>query len=105
MLEPWFLKSRTGQRKAEIHTLAGAYVLDAVTDVERDVFGDHLDDCPTCAQEVSEFLATAARLGSALAVIPHETLHARVFTEVAGTRQRSSSIAKVLSFRRSATYR
>jgi hypothetical protein len=76
---------------AEIHTLTGAYVLDAVTDVERDVFAGHLGGCPTCAQEVLELQATAARLGSALAVTPHETLRTKVFAEIAVTRQLAPS--------------
>lgn len=77
---------------AEIHMLTGAYALDAVTDAERDEFAGHLGGCPTCAQEVRELQATAARLGSALAVTPHETLRAKVFAEIAVTRQLPPSI-------------
>lgn len=104
VFESWHPKSGAGQRKADNHTLSGAYVLDAVTDAERAVFAEHRDDCPTCDRDASEFHATAAQLGSALAVIPHDTLRAKVFTEITGTRQRSPSImdfiVRTLSLRR-----
>jgi anti-sigma factor RsiW len=53
----------------ELHALTGAYVLDAIDDDEREVFGAHLDTCEPCAREVQELQATAAQLGAAA----HET--------------------------------
>ncbi|MEU8298733.1 anti-sigma factor [Micromonospora sp. NPDC048909] len=47
---------------ADIHTLAGAYALDAVDDLERAAFERHLAGCGTCRQEVAELRETAARL-------------------------------------------
>ncbi|MEC3980383.1 anti-sigma factor [Amycolatopsis sp. H20-H5] len=77
----------------EIHTLTGAYALDAVTDAERAAFHAHLGDCPTCAQEVLELRETAARLGAAVAVIPGDALRDRVLAAVAVTRQQPPSVA------------
>ncbi|WP_370948479.1 anti-sigma factor domain-containing protein [Amycolatopsis sp. cg5] len=72
---------------AEVHTLAGAYALDAVTDLERAAFTRHLAHCPTCAREVAGFRETAARLGTAMSALPSTRLRSRVLTEIAETRQ------------------
>lgn len=48
-----------------IHTLAGAYALDALDDLERVRFEAHLDQCASCTEEVSSFLDTTALLGAA----------------------------------------
>ncbi|MEA5366488.1 anti-sigma factor [Amycolatopsis sp., V23-08] len=72
---------------AEVHTLTGAYVLDAVTDLERADFARHLAECPTCAGEVAEFRETAAKLGAAMTADPGNRLRSRVLTEIATTRQ------------------
>ncbi|WP_327041147.1 anti-sigma factor [Micromonospora ureilytica] len=47
---------------ADVHTLAGAYVLDAVDDVERAAFERHLAECEPCRDEVAELRETVARL-------------------------------------------
>ncbi|MEU5553565.1 anti-sigma factor [Micromonospora sp. NPDC047793] len=47
---------------SDIHTLAGAYALDAVDEVERAGFERHLTACDTCRLEVAELRETAARL-------------------------------------------
>ncbi|MFG1642405.1 anti-sigma factor domain-containing protein [Amycolatopsis sp. NPDC049252] len=72
---------------AELHTLTGAYALDAVSDVERAEFERHLGECPACRQEVEELRATGARLAAAEAVEPPAELRARVLAEVTRTRQ------------------
>lgn len=71
----------------EMHTLAGAFALDAVSDVERAEFARHLEQCESCAQEVAELRATAARLGSAMAEEPPGTLKPRVLSAMHATRQ------------------
>ncbi|HVB45866.1 MAG TPA: anti-sigma factor [Streptosporangiaceae bacterium] len=58
----------------EIHALAGAYVLDAVTDQERGSFAAHLAGCEQCREDVREMRETAARLGAAAAVRPRPEL-------------------------------
>lgn len=52
----------TGPIRADVHALTGAYVLDAVSDVEHAEFERHLTRCETCAQEVAELRETATRL-------------------------------------------
>lgn len=58
----------------DLHTLAGAYVLDAVPAEERARFAEHLADCAACRDEVSELREAAARLGTAQAVRPRPEL-------------------------------
>lgn len=71
----------------DIHTLSGAYALDAVNDIERAQFVRHLDACPACEQEVAELTETASRLAGAVAAAPPARLRGRVLAEIARTRQ------------------
>lgn len=71
----------------DIHALAGAYVLDAVDDVERAAFGRHLAQCETCAAEVDELRETVSRLADDTWSVPPPRLRARVLEQVARTRQ------------------
>ncbi|RSM34531.1 hypothetical protein DMA12_47965 [Amycolatopsis balhimycina DSM 5908] len=70
-----------------MHTLAGAFALDAVSDVERAEFARHLEQCESCSQEVAELRATAARLGAAMAEEPPPGFKDRVMTAMHATRQ------------------
>jgi anti-sigma-K factor RskA len=72
---------------AELHTLTGAYALDAVSDVERAGFERHLGACVACRQEVAELRATGALLGVAETAGPPPELRSLVLAEVARTRQ------------------
>ena len=45
----------------ELHTLTGAYALDALDSAELDRFTHHLHRCPACANEVRGLQETAAR--------------------------------------------
>ncbi|MFD7643975.1 anti-sigma factor domain-containing protein [Kitasatospora sp. NPDC059795] len=72
---------------ADLHTLTGAYAAHALDDAERTAFEGHLAHCPSCAQEVAEFAATLARLGTAEAVAPPPRLKARVMTALPTARQ------------------
>jgi anti-sigma-K factor RskA len=72
---------------AELHTLTGAYALDAVSDVERARFERHLAECAACRQEVAELRATGTWLGVAETVGPPPELKALVLAETARTRQ------------------
>ncbi|GIH80993.1 anti-sigma factor [Planobispora longispora] len=79
---------RTRSGGFDPHTLAGAYVLDAVDDeLERRRFERHLDGCPECAQEVVTLTETAARLGRAVAAEPPPGLRERVMAEIDQVRQ------------------
>ncbi|MFC4588612.1 anti-sigma factor [Sphaerisporangium corydalis] len=70
------------------HTLAGAYVLDAVDDPrERSGFEDHLSRCTECAEETRGLRETASRLGIAMAQEPPPALRDRVMAEIGLVRQ------------------
>lgn len=71
----------------DIHTLTGAYALNALPDDERDAFEEHLEVCDACALETAELLATAARLGGLLNEPAPAGLKASVLDEVDRTRQ------------------
>ncbi|MFI5612908.1 anti-sigma factor domain-containing protein [Amycolatopsis sp. NPDC051903] len=71
----------------DMHTLTGAYALDALSDTERAQFQRHLEQCEACAQEVRELRATAGRLGAAMADEPPAALRERVLAEMRATRQ------------------
>ena len=71
----------------DIHTLAGAYALDAIDDLDRTRFEQHLAGCPACAVEVAELAETVAALTEATAEAPPAGLRAAVLTEVGDTAQ------------------
>jgi anti-sigma factor RsiW len=75
----------------DVHTLTGAYALDALDADERAAFELHLAECADCVREVAELRATATRLGTAVALTPPESLKQRVLLEVGRTRQDSPS--------------
>src|SRR2546429_964602 len=72
---------------ADIHTLVGAYALDAVDDLERARFDRHLAECESCALEVAELRATAGRLAEITELAPPARLKDAVLAQVARTRQ------------------
>ena len=71
----------------DLHTLTGAYALNALTPSESVRFEDHLSDCDSCVQEVRGFTETSARLAAAVAETPPVELRAKVLEEVSRTRQ------------------
>jgi anti-sigma factor RsiW len=74
-------------RRADLHTLAGPYALNALPPGDRARFERHLAACDACAQEVRGLQGTAARLARAAAVPPPTGLRDRVLAEAARTRQ------------------
>jgi anti-sigma-K factor RskA len=71
----------------DVHTLSGAYALDALTPEEAAEFRRHLEGCPSCRDEVLEFRRAAARMGAAEAEAPPEHLRARVLDAAGRTPQ------------------
>ncbi len=71
----------------DVHTLTGAYVLDALSEMERRAFEDHMSGCAACSQEVAELRETTARLGLATAMNPPPQLWNRVRTATTQVRQ------------------
>lgn len=62
----------------DLHTLSGAYAIDALSPAEAEEFEKHLDDCPACRDEVRELQGAAARMGAGEATVPPPSLKARV---------------------------
>jgi hypothetical protein len=71
----------------DLHTLTGAYVLDAVEPAEQARFEHHLRRCKPCGHEVRGLAETATGLAMAVALQPPPQLKERVLTAVAVTRQ------------------
>ncbi len=65
----------------------GAYVLDALDDVERARLERHLRSCEPCTLELIELQETAAALADQVATRPTDRLRGQVLAEVARTRQ------------------
>ncbi|HET9140791.1 anti-sigma factor [Actinophytocola sp.] len=71
----------------DVHALTGAYVLDAVPELERAAFERHLSQCDACTQEVRELRETATRLGRAAAAEPPPWLRSQVLARISEVRQ------------------
>lgn len=71
----------------ELHTLTGAYSLQALPESERREFEQHLAVCEPCAQEVRELTATASKLGLASAGAAPPGMRERVLDRIAHVRQ------------------
>ncbi len=66
----------------DVHSLSGAYALDALDPAERDRFRRHLASCATCRQEVDDLAEVSALLGSAAAEAPPEAMRAATLAAV-----------------------
>lgn len=71
----------------DLHTLTGAYALDALDDDELRGFEEHLFSCEGCTDEVAGLRATSAMLGAAVATTAPESLHRSVMAQIRNTRQ------------------
>jgi Anti-sigma-K factor rskA len=71
----------------DLHALSGSYVLDALSEPERDSFERHLQHCSLCEDEVRGLRETAARLGLAKTLDPPPQLRPRVLAAAYRTRQ------------------
>jgi anti-sigma-K factor RskA len=71
----------------DIHSLTGAHAAGALPDEERRPFEAHLDECPSCRLEVDGLVATAARLGAAVAAPAPPAMRDRVLSEIVMVRQ------------------
>jgi hypothetical protein len=85
---------------ADVHSLLGPYVLDAVDDLERAAFDRHLRECADCRAEVAELRDTAARLADSSWSVPPPRLRENVLAEIAATRQTSPEIPQLVRQRK-----
>lgn len=76
-----------------LHTLAGAYSLDALEQADRAMFERHLTRCEACAQEIRGLRETTAALGSAASTAPPRRLRERVLEAAARSRQYPPAVA------------
>ncbi|MGI9005566.1 MAG: zf-HC2 domain-containing protein, partial [Streptosporangiaceae bacterium] len=72
---------------SDLHALAGAFVLDAVTPGEREQFTEHLAACAQCRADVAELREAAARLGTAEALTPRPELRSAALRAARQTSQ------------------
>ena len=71
----------------DIHALGGAYVLDAVDDLERTAFDRHLAECESCTLEVAELRETVTRLAEGSWSVPPPRMREQVLARAAATPQ------------------
>jgi Anti-sigma-K factor rskA, C-terminal/Anti-sigma-K factor RskA, N-terminal domain len=76
-----------GERQIELHTLVGAYALDAVEDEDRPEFERHLLTCEQCRDDVRGLRETTARLAAATAITPRPELRQSTMQATAVVRQ------------------
>ena len=79
----------------DLHTLVGAYALDALDPQERAEFDQHLASCDTCRTELAELVETAARMGSATETTPPPAMRARVLDAVARIPQERPNVVSL----------
>jgi anti-sigma-K factor RskA len=78
--------------RTDLHTLAGAYALDALGEADRARFERHLGGCPSCTQEVLGLREATSRLADTLASEPPGGMRERVMAAAARTRQNPPAI-------------
>ncbi|WP_426245524.1 anti-sigma factor [Nocardioides sp. LHG3406-4] len=71
---------------SDIHALVGAYAVDAVDDLERARFEEHLAGCADCRAEVDGLRAAAAMLASATPVEPPPEMRTAVLAGISTVR-------------------
>jgi anti-sigma-K factor RskA len=89
----------------DIHTLTGAYAVDALPDDERRAFEDHLAQCEACTQEVTELQATAAHLGAASVAAPPSGMKDAVMARIGDVRQEAPVVTHLADHPRAGTAR
>lgn len=70
----------------DLHSLTGAYAVDALDAEEKRAFQAHLRDCPECTAEVRELVATASLLGHLTPTAPPPALRSAVLAEISQVR-------------------
>ncbi len=68
------------------HALVGAYAVDAVDDLERARFEQHLAECAECRAELDGLRAAAATLPSTTPVVPPPAMRDMVLADIAKVR-------------------
>lgn len=88
-------------RRTDPHTLAGAYALDSLGDIDREKFERHLGVCESCRSEAASLRDAAGRLAETTAAVPPPRLRGQVLAEAARTRQQPPPVRVAERVRRS----
>jgi anti-sigma-K factor RskA len=83
-----------GGSRAGLHTLVGAYVMDAAPEADRVAFERHLAGCDPCREEVRGLREATARLAAAVAVEPRPELRHRTLAAATRLRQLPPPVAE-----------
>lgn len=67
---------------SDIHALSGAYAVDALDDVERELFERHLATCADCRAEVDSLRETSALMAETTAVAPPPALRDKLLADI-----------------------
>jgi anti-sigma-K factor RskA len=81
-------------RRSDLHTLAGAYVMDAVPEQDQAAFERHLAGCEPCRQEVRGLREATAALAAATAVQPPAEFRDAALRAAGQTRQLPPAVAQ-----------
>jgi hypothetical protein len=81
--------------ETDLHTLAGAYAMDAVGDADRARFEQHLAGCAPCREEIRGLREATARLALATAVQPRADLRDTTLRAAARTRQLPPAVSVI----------
>jgi len=84
----------------ELHSLSGAFAIDALSAEDAAQFRTHLETCAVCRQEVRELRDAAARMGEVEALAPPAALKARVLAAADHTAQQPPKVSGLGSRRR-----
>lgn len=71
---------------SDLHKLTGAYAVDALDDIERARFEQHLASCDDCRAEVAELRETSALLADSVAATPPASLRDSVLSGISQIR-------------------
>lgn len=74
------------EHTSDVHKLTGAYAVDALDDLERARFEQHLATCEDCRAEVAELRETAALMSDIVAATPPASLRESVLTGITQVR-------------------
>lgn len=77
---------------SDLHKLTGAYAMDALDDLERARFEQHLAQCEDCRAEVAELRETAALLSETVATTAPAALRESVLAGIAHIRPMAPEI-------------
>ncbi|MGN6132708.1 MAG: RskA family anti-sigma factor, partial [Nocardioidaceae bacterium] len=84
----------------DLHTLSGAYAIDALSPEEAEEFRTHLSACQVCRDEVRELREAAAKMGASEALGPPPALRARVLEAASRQPQQPPRVRSLAERRR-----